>query len=348
MNRRSLRNRIFDENELESESSELETSSEYEENDDERSERSSDNSLESDSSDIEPLSQEILEGSAVNLDIRMNSKNGLIEYTKEPFVRGRRFSFRHQSNVSKGPTAFAISAVESPLSAFVLILSPIEEHILRMTNLFGARTYRNNWEHLTIQQLRAYFGLLLLAGVYRSYGECVTQVWNVDKGRAIFRKTMSLDMFKKIQRCIRFDDREERNRRDKLSPIRFFCNMLDISALNAYIIFTHIFSDWNRKKTNINIRRRLFLEELGEALTVPFATNRSHPPRMSQQFHAELHPQTSMSHLQPNNKRGRCYICSSKNNRNVFASRCEKCARFICASHKYSICHNCACRIVSN
>lgn len=102
MNRRSLRNRIFDENELESESSELETSSEYEENDDERSERSSDDSLESDSSDIEPLSQEILEGSAVNLDIRMNSKNGLIEYTKEPFVRGRRFSFRHQSNVSKG------------------------------------------------------------------------------------------------------------------------------------------------------------------------------------------------------------------------------------------------------
>lgn len=131
-------------------------------------------------------------------------------------------------------------------------------------------------------------------------------------------------------------------------PMALFCNMLDISALNAYIIFTHIFSDWNRKKTNINIRRRLFLEELGEALTVPFATNRSHPPRMSQQFHAELHPQTSMSHLQPNNKRGRCYICSSKNNRNVFASRCEKCARFICASHKYSICHNCACRIVSN
>ncbi|XP_053967759.1 uncharacterized protein LOC128869249 [Anastrepha ludens] len=279
MNRRSLRNRIFDENELESESSELETSSEYEENDDERSERSSDDSLESDSSDIEPLSQEILEGSAVNLDIRMNSKNGLIEYTKEPFVRGRRFSFRHQSNVSKGPTAFAISAVDSPLSAFLLILSPIEEHILRMTNLFGARTYRNNWEHLTIQQLRAYFGLLLLAGVYRSYGECVMQLWNVDKGRAIFRKTMSLDMFKKIQRCIRFDDREERNRRDKLSPIRF------------------VFDKWTAHlKTLYTVGKTVIINE-------------------------QLVP---------------------------FRGRCEKCARFICASHKYSICHNCACRIVSN
>ena len=71
--------------------------------------------------------------------------------------------------------------------------------------------------------LHAYFGLRLLAGVYRSYGECITQLWNEKNGRPIFRATMSLKTFKMIQSCLRFDDkvdREERRVRDKLAPIR--------------------------------------------------------------------------------------------------------------------------------
>lgn len=91
-----------------------------------------------------------------------------------------------------------------------------------MTNLYGARTYGENWNTIELSTLRAYFGLLLLAGVYRSHGECLQELWSEQDGRPIFRATMSLKTFKKINRCIRFDDKNERpdRSRDKLAPIR--------------------------------------------------------------------------------------------------------------------------------
>ncbi|KAL1488556.1 hypothetical protein ABEB36_015019 [Hypothenemus hampei] len=145
MNRRTLRNRISDEAKLDSDSSGHESSSE-EESKYEQSESSSDETYETDTSDIEALPQEILEDVAVNPEHRINSKDGKIEYTKEAFVRGRRFAYRHQLNIVRGPTPSATAAIETPVSAFLLFLSPIEQHILDMTNLFGARMYRENWE----------------------------------------------------------------------------------------------------------------------------------------------------------------------------------------------------------
>lgn len=70
-------------------------------------------------------------------------------------------------------------------------------------------------------ELHAFFGLLILAGVYRSKGECVTELWNETHGRPIFPSTMTLKRFKTINSCLRFDDKETRLRqRDKLAPIR--------------------------------------------------------------------------------------------------------------------------------
>lgn len=71
--------------------------------------------------------------------------------------------------------------------------------------------------------MRAYFGLLLLAGVYRSKGEDLTELWDDHHGRPIFRAAMSITRFRAINRCIRFDDKEERISepvRHKLAPIR--------------------------------------------------------------------------------------------------------------------------------
>ena len=48
-------------------------------------------------------------------------------------------------------------------------------------------------------------------------------------------------------------------------PIAIFSNMLDISALNAYIIWMLINPDWNAKKTH---KRRLFIEELGKVCLI--------------------------------------------------------------------------------
>lgn len=92
-----------------------------------------------------------------------------------------------------------------------------------MTNLEGLRQDKEKWAKLDYVELRAYIGLLLFAGVYRSYGEFIGELWDDVTGRNIFRTTMSMNRFKKITQMIRFDDktsRAERRVRDKLAPIR--------------------------------------------------------------------------------------------------------------------------------
>ncbi|KAF0043668.1 hypothetical protein F2P81_005005 [Scophthalmus maximus] len=72
--------------------------------------------------------------------------------------------------------------------------------------------------------LRAYVGLLILAGVYRSRGEAAVSLWKAEFGRAIFRATMSLKDFYRYLKTLRFDDRESRHvggrSSDKLAAIR--------------------------------------------------------------------------------------------------------------------------------
>ena len=71
--------------------------------------------------------------------------------------------------------------------------------------------------------LRAYVGLLILAGVYRSRGEAAASWWDAENGRAIFRATMPLKLFHTYSRLLRFDERETRRRRratDKLAAVR--------------------------------------------------------------------------------------------------------------------------------
>lgn len=61
------------------------------------------------------------------------------------------------------------------------------------------------WVNLDYEELRAYIGLLLFAGVYRSYGEFIGELWDDVTGRNIFDDKSS---------------RAERRVRDKLAPIR--------------------------------------------------------------------------------------------------------------------------------
>lgn len=58
-----------------------------------------------------------------------------------------------------------------------------------------------------------------------------------------------------------------------------FYNMLDLSAINAFTIFTKLNPEWNANKTNTRLRRRLFLTELGEALVEKTIATRKRMPR---------------------------------------------------------------------
>ena len=81
-------------------------------------------------------------------------------------------------------------------STFRLFITPtVENIILEMTNREGHRKYGGEWRGMDETDLRAYVGLLILAGVYRSRGEAVTSLWDTESGRAIFRATMPLKLF---------------------------------------------------------------------------------------------------------------------------------------------------------
>lgn len=143
-------------------------------------------------------------------------------------------------------TVAAAARCTDPLSAFLLFVTPIEDTILRMTNLKGVQVFGAKWEMLELQTLRAYIGVLLLAGVYRSHGESTEELWNDDTGRSIFRAMMSLEMFKKIHRCVRFDDKSdriERRVRDKLAPIRFVFDIWAYNLRKWYILSSNVTVD---------------------------------------------------------------------------------------------------------
>ncbi|XP_045075401.1 piggyBac transposable element-derived protein 4-like [Coregonus clupeaformis] len=163
-----------------------------------------------------------------------------------------------------GPTRQAVGQARDILSTFRLFFTPeIEDIILEMTNLEGVRKYGargddgddgdddhrhyadddhhevhedredrdrggggGRWKAMDSTDLRAYVGLLILAGVYRSRGEAASSLWDAESGRTIFRATMPLKVFHVYSRLLRFDDRQTRAERraaggdDKLAAVR--------------------------------------------------------------------------------------------------------------------------------
>lgn len=127
-----------------------------------------------------------------------------------------------------GPTHYAVSRISDPLSSFRLFLTDeIMHHVVEMTNLHGRRTM-SAWRDLDKDELLAYVGLLILAGVYRSKHEATTSLWSEKTGRSIFRAAMSQKRFSHITRALRFDEKLSRPHRhiDKLDPFRQVWDML--------------------------------------------------------------------------------------------------------------------------
>ncbi|XP_055770072.1 piggyBac transposable element-derived protein 4-like [Salvelinus fontinalis] len=154
------------------------------------------------------------------------SKNGKIKWSSAAY-RGpdRPRAIRQPCPaVTPGPTAYAASRALDIESAFRLFVTPaIERIIVDMTNLQGVRKYGDGWRPMDSTDLRAYVGLLILAGVYRSRGEAAASLWDAESGRTVFRATMPLKAFHKYSRLLRFDDRQSRPARlatDRLAAVR--------------------------------------------------------------------------------------------------------------------------------
>ena len=106
-----------------------------------------------------------------------------------------------------------------------------------------------------------------------------------------------------------------------------FCNILDITCLNAFILHKLLVPECNYGKPN---RRRLFLLALGHALAEPTIANRTQNPA-SQTFRSgNLH----------SNIKGRCHQCPRSADRKS-RTRCNSCEKFICQEHMRNICILC-------
>nr|XP_023665676.1 piggyBac transposable element-derived protein 4-like isoform X1 [Paramormyrops kingsleyae] len=150
------------------------------------------------------------------------SRNGQIKWSSSPKVAQPRPPTRLK--MKPGPTRMAVSRVHDIRSAFELFISnSIQKIVLNMTNLEGKRIFRKRWKEVDNTEILAYYGLLILAGVYKSRGESALSLWDKEKGIPYFQSVMSLNSFSVFSRAIRFDEwasRCERRQKDKLAEIR--------------------------------------------------------------------------------------------------------------------------------
>ena len=92
-----------------------------------------------------------------------------------------------------------------------------------------------------------------------------------------------------------------------------FYNMLDIAAINAFIIWSQI-TDYHTNKSH---RRGIFLEELGMAL-------------VSEQ--EEVVMPLIREPARDSKKRSRCHICPRTVDKKV-GTKCSTCNNYVCTQH---------------
>ncbi|XP_076069849.1 uncharacterized protein LOC143041722 isoform X1 [Oratosquilla oratoria] len=131
--------------------------------------------------------------------------------------------------------------------------------ILVETDKQGQRICQD-WKLTTENELRAYVGLCILRGVYRSKNQAVRQLWSPEFGPPIFSKTMSMKRFEDIRLALRFDDPTTRNSRlarDKLAAVRLlYCIALSRSYREKRSSATSSCFSQNQKAISSQSRKR--------------------------------------------------------------------------------------------
>uniref|UniRef100_A0AAZ1Y4A3 PiggyBac transposable element-derived protein domain-containing protein n=1 Tax=Oreochromis aureus TaxID=47969 RepID=A0AAZ1Y4A3_OREAU len=125
-------------------------------------------------------------------------------------------------------------------------------------------------------------------------------------------------------------------------PVALFHNLLDVSLYNSYVLWTAIDPSWKQQK---DYKRRLYVEEVGEALVNPHILKRGRLPRSSGAADIVTSAQSGQSAaagpaLIPKSKGRRpCDFCDEKRRRVV--GTCCKCGKSTCKDHILFICSLC-------
>ncbi|KAF4517452.1 hypothetical protein B566_EDAN004490 [Ephemera danica] len=117
------------------------------------------------------------------------------------------------------------TAITNPVDAFLFFIQAVLLLIVQYTNMGAQKihdvnNYKTEWKDCDEIEIKAFIGLILLAGVMRQSKHSLAMLWSSDIGPPTFCATMSLHRFKQLLRYMRFDDKEHRPADDRFAPIR--------------------------------------------------------------------------------------------------------------------------------
>lgn len=141
------------------------------------------------------------------------AKDGMV-WSQIPTGTNRgRAALRNVMRDAPGPTRLAKDNISSALTSFLCLLdTQMLDNILKYTEAEAGRSDADGF-NLTLDELKAFVGLLYLRGITGGKSMCLEDYWSADLGFPIFRETMSRQRFRSIMKYLRFDDKPTRNAR---------------------------------------------------------------------------------------------------------------------------------------
>jgi len=187
---------------------------------------------------------------AVSSNLNYYGKNRY-KWSKNPPAPSRT---REHNIIRQRPGLIGPAAVKNKMNtkeSFELLIDDnIIEIITNRTNekiTENTATYPHCTNHVSVTEMKAFIGLLLLTGVCKSGREDLESLWATDgTGRDIFRATMSLKRFLFILSNLRFDDitsREERKAVDRAALISEIFHKFIENCQKNYSCSEHITID---------------------------------------------------------------------------------------------------------
>ncbi|XP_065654465.1 piggyBac transposable element-derived protein 4-like [Hydra vulgaris] len=143
-----------------------------------------------------------------------------------------------------------------------------------------------------------------------------------------------VDTLDQVVRC--YSSRRKSNR----CPFTMFCNILDIAAYNALILFLSIHPNY---KNGASHRRREFLKELSKSLIKKFDANDNLPQIVANNNLCQVIAQNSfLNQGQPIQEQHikRCYMCPRVHDRKT-RLQCASCSHSVCKAHSKIVCNSC-------
>ena len=184
----------------------------------------------------------------------MKGRNGTVWHKHAPDFgrRGPEDIMRQQPGVTHqaqcNTIGQAFSLFITPEMIDLLVLETNREAWRKITdwNNDNPENQKQPWIRLDSTEMKAFIGLFLLAGAYKSNHEPVKSLWSSSEGRPVFTATMSRNRFTEIQKYLHFDNRATRAHRqatDKLAAFRDFWMLFQAQLPKYYIPGTDLCVD---------------------------------------------------------------------------------------------------------